>query len=68
MGLTPAAYDAEELPHCCDQCALGAPAAVEVLAPVAHYDVYVEMSCKDSFPGRRLDKMTYTESRPRGNS
>jgi hypothetical protein len=43
-------------------------APVEVLAPVARYDVDVEMSCKASLPGMRSNKMTYTESQPRGNN
>ena len=51
--------------HCCERpCARDAPAAVVALAPAAHYDVDVEVSCK---AGRRLGKITYTESRPRGN-
>jgi hypothetical protein len=32
--------------------ARGALAAVGVLAPVAHYDVDIEMSCKARLPGR----------------
>jgi hypothetical protein len=50
VGLAPEAYDAE-LPHCFGrQCARAVIAAVEILAPVARYDVDVEMSCKASFP------------------
>ena len=69
VGPAPAAYDAADLPHCFGrQCARGVIAAVEILVPVARYRVDVEMSCKASLLGRRSDKMTYTESRPRGNS
>lgn len=34
---------------------------MEVLAPIAHYDVAVEMSCKASLPGRR-DNETMVET------
>lgn len=69
VGLALAAYDAAELPHHFGwQCARDVIAVVGILVPVVRYDVDVEMSCKASFPGRRSDKMTYTESRPRGNN
>jgi hypothetical protein len=66
VGLVPTMYDAE-LPHSFGrQCTRSVIAPVEVLAPVARYDVDVEISCKASLPGRQSNKMTYIESQPRG--
>ena len=51
--LAPVRYEAEDPPHCCERpYAHGALAAVEVLAPVAHYGANVEMSYTASSPGK----------------